>query len=207
MDKLPQRKSVRLKDYNYSQSGYYFITICTQNRVNILCTTPLGNAASDAGLNTQFKPTPVGNVALDVPLNTIFEPTPIGTNIIECWNNISLLYEDIEIDEFCIMTNHIHGIIIINNKLEEKYIKVERKYGFENVQEKNSLQSIIRGFKSVTTRHHNKMVNDTEKNTLWQKSYYEHIIRNETELHNIREYIVNNQLKWSEDKYYMDMRG
>lgn len=185
MDKLPQRKSVRLKDYDYSQNGYYFITICTQNKENILCSTS------------------VGNVALGVPLNTPFEPTTIGSKIIECWNNISVLYENIETDEFCLMPNHIHGIIIINNKSEEVSIKVEKKYGFEFDHGNISLQGIIRGFKSVTTRHHNKIVNMTEKNTLWQKSYYEHIIRNETELHKIREYIVNNQLKWSEDKYYM----
>lgn len=187
MDKLPQRKNVRLKDYDYSQSGYYFITICTQNRENILCEIP------------------VGDVAHDVPLNTIFEATLIGSKIIECWNNISLLYENIKTDEFCLMPNHIHGIIIIN-KPQDKPLKTEKKYGFENDQGNNSLQSIIRGFKSITTRYYNTMVGESERNTLWQKSYYEHIIRNEAELHKTREYIINNQLKWSEDKYYMDMR-
>ena len=187
MDKFPQRKNIRLKDYDYSQCGYYFITICTQNRENILCSAP------------------VGSDVLDDPINTIFEPTPIGSKIIDCWNNICLLYKNIDTDEFCLMPNHIHGIIIIGNKAENESIKTEKKYGFENEQGNNSLQSIIRGFKSITTRHYNKLVNDSMKNTLWQKSYYEHIIRNEAELHKTREYIVNNQLKWSQDKYYMKM--
>ncbi len=178
MNKLPQRKSVRLKDYDYSQSGYYFVTICTQNRRNILCEITIWN-------------------------DIFIDPTAIGEKVITCWNNISKLNENIETDTFCIMPNHIHGIIVINNKKHN--IKIDKKYGFETAERcgHRSLQGVIRDFKSVTTRYYNKMVDESFKNTLWQKSYYEHIIRNEEELQNIREYILNNPAKWQEDKYFI----
>ncbi len=170
------RKQLRLKDYDYSQAGYYFVTICVENKKNILCEI-------------------VGNDALVVP-------TSIGEKIINCWNNISLLNENIETDLFCLMPNHIHGIIIIQNDAED--IQIEKKYGFEISERRGrrSLQGIIKDFKSVTTRYYNKMVDESLRNTLWQKSYYDHIIRNEKELNEIREYIRNNPLKWELDKYF-----
>ncbi len=176
MNNLPQRKSLRLKDYDYSQAGYYFVTICVQDGKNLLC-----------GI--------VGNDALVVP-------SPIGEKILICWNNISVLNENIKTDLFCLMPNHIHGIIVIENEFED--IEIEKIYGFEIAERRGrrSLQGIMKDFKSVTTRYHNKMVDESLKNTLWEKSYYEHIIRDERELQNIREYINNNPLKWELDKYY-----
>jgi REP element-mobilizing transposase RayT len=105
-------------------------------------------------------------------------------------------------DLFCLMPNHIHGIIVVENEPED--IEIEKKFGFEIEERRGrrSLQGIIKDFKSVTTRHYNKMVDESLKNTLWQKSYYEHVIRDERELQNIREYINNNPLKWELDKYY-----
>ena len=178
MDKLPQRKSNRLKNYDYSQTGYYFVTICTFGRKNIL-----GN------IN-------VGNCALTVP-------SIIGEKVIECWNNISRLNDNINIDSFCLMPNHLHGIIVLNNRVEN--IKNNKVYGFEVKEEKGhrSLHGVIRDFKSVTTRHYNKLVDEPLKNTLWQKSFHDHIIRNEQELQNIREYISNNAAKWQDDIYYI----
>jgi REP element-mobilizing transposase RayT len=171
-----QRKPLRIKNYDYSQAGYYFVTICVQDRKKLLCEI-------------------VGNDALVVP-------TPIGEKITNCWDNISILNENINTDLFCIMPNHIHGIVVIENEFENS--EIEKKYGFEIAERRGrrSLQGIIKDFKSVTTRHFNKMVDESLKNTLWQKSYYEHVIRDERELQNIREYINNNPLKWELDKYY-----
>ena len=185
MDNLPQRKQLRLKNYDYSQAGYYFVTICTKDRKNILC---------------EF----VGNDALVVP-------SAMGEKTINCWNNISRLNENIKTDLFCLMPNHIHGIIFIvgNDALivpdnNDSNIVIEKKYGFETIERggHSSLQGIIRDFKSISTRYYNKMVDIPLKNTLWQKSFYEHIIRNENELQKIREYIKNNPAKWHEDKYF-----
>ncbi len=172
---LLKRKTIRIKDYDYSNEGMYFITICTKNKIPLL---------SKIILDT------VGNDALVVP-------NKIGNIIDECWKNIETQNENIFINEYVIMPNHIHGIIEIKNQ-KERELKIEKKYGFE-VEERRgrrSLQSILKDFKSVTTRKYNKIVNEKYKNMLWQKSYYEHIIRNEKEYYEIVKYIKNNPLKW-----------
>lgn len=171
-----RRKLLRLKDYDYSQAGYYFVTICVQDRKEVL-----GKI--------------VGNDALVVP-------SPIGEKVIDCWNNISKFNENVETDIFCLMPNHIHGIIIIENDNED--VEFEKKYGFETAERRGrrSLQGIIKDFKSITTRYYNSLVDDSLKNTLWQKSYYERVIRDDKELQGLREYIYNNPLQWELDEYY-----
>ena len=84
-----QRRNHRLKDYDYGSNGYYYVTICTYGKLNLLCDI-------------------VGSDAL-------VAPSPIGIKVIECWNNIALLNENIEVDKFILMPNHIHGIIVIRN--------------------------------------------------------------------------------------------
>ncbi|NLB88370.1 MAG: hypothetical protein GX790_03970 [Syntrophomonadaceae bacterium] len=103
MNQLPQRKRLRLKDYDYSQSGYYFITICTHGKRKILCDI-------------------VGEDSLVIP-------SAIGKIVSDCWNNISKLNDTIKTDLFCLMPNHIHGIIIIENSNQN--IKINKKFGFE----------------------------------------------------------------------------
>ena len=171
---MRERKTIRLKEYDYSKKGMYFITICTKNREYIL-----GEI--------------VGNDALVVPSH-------IGQRIVECWNNIGKVNEKIYTGEFILMPNHIHGIIIIDNPEileEERYV-----FGVAERRGRRSLQGIIKDFKSVTTRIYNRNIGEGEiKNQLWQKSYYEHIIRNEKELHKIIEYIRYNPLNWSKDSH------
>ncbi|MDD4146691.1 MAG: transposase [Clostridia bacterium] len=102
------------------------------------------------------------------------------------------------------MPNHIHGIIIIKNM--DKELKIEKNHGFEISERRGrrSLQGVIKDFKSVSTRFYNKMVEESLKNKLWQKSYYERIIRGERELREIREYIDNNPRKWQMDEYFTE---
>ena len=179
MPKLPQRKTLRLKNYNYSQAGYYFITICTHNKRKILCDISL--AKDDA----------------------LVIPTAIGEKVIKCWQNISRLYDNVATDEFCLMPNHIHGIIVLKDDQQRHITKNERQaFGMLKNQGQPSSQSIIRGFKSVTTRYYNK-IKGVPRNSLWQKSFYDHIIRNKHDLYYTREYIANNPLKWHLDKYYV----
>ena len=85
------------------------------------------------------------------------------------------------------MPNHIHGIVIIEKSNSGK-----------------SLQDIVRGFKSVTTREYNQLVPNKDKNTLWQKSFYDEIIRNDAMLLDIRKYIFGNPSKWLEDDLYIE---
>ena len=101
----------------------------------------------------------------------------------ECWNRINDIYDNVKTDAFCLMPNHIHGIIVIA----------------EGGQGRPPLPKIIQGFKSVTTR----MCFKYDLKTIWQRNYYEHIIRSEQEYQEICKYIDNNPMTWAEDKYYI----
>ena len=91
-------------------------------------------------------------------------------------------------DNYCLMPNQIHGIIIID---------------CPEGQQATSLDKVIRAFKSVTTRYYNTLVTQEEKNTLWQSSYYDEIIRDEQMLYDVRKYIQGNPSKWLSDDLYI----
>lgn len=152
-----RHKNIRLKDYNYSQTGYYFVTICTKDREELLCKIIENN-------------NPIGS------LNIQNELTDIGKIIDMYINNIGTLYNNIRLDYYIIMPNHIHLIVIISNSSTK------------------TLPDIIRSFKTIST----KVIGFP----IWQKNYFEHVIRCEQELDEIRNYIANNPLKWYEDEYY-----
>ena len=169
---FPQRKQHRLQGYDYSKNGYYFVTICTHNRKCILAT--------------------VGNAVPGVPQKMI--PTEIGKIGLNAWNKMSEIDDNIKTDWFCLMPNHIHGIIIIKNQPATND-ETERRG-------RHSLHSIVRGFKSTVTRDYNKIVSEKEKNELWQKSFYDEIIRNQFAYDEISKYIFENPMKWEEDELF-----
>lgn len=154
---IHHRRSVRLKNYDYSKNGAYFITICIQNRACLL-----GEIIDDK-----------------MQLNAA------GEMIQSVWDEIPQYYTGIEIDAFQIMPNHIHGILCLSESTL-------------------SLSDIVHRFKTLTTK---KYIDGVKGNNwqpfdgkLWQRNYYEHIIRNEKSLSEIREYIVNNPFSWPKDK-------
>ena len=102
----------------------------------------------------------------------------------------------VELDEFIIMPNHIHGIIIIESRGVMRYAPTKKFASPEQ-----TLGAIVRGFKSSVTKRINEM-NKTFGQKFWQRNYYEHIIRNEQDLYRIRKYIQLNPLKWELDEYY-----
>jgi len=157
-NELQKRKPNRLKNFDYSQNGAYFITICTHNRKCVL-----GKI--------------VGEGLCALPNNIL---TPIGNEIEKTIQFINNNYDNVLIDKYIVMPNHIHMIVFLNTE----------KGGHGNP----PLQNIIGQFKSFTTKQYGKR--------LWQRSYYDHIIRNETDYLNIWEYINNNPLNWCDDKYY-----
>ena len=167
MAKLPQRKNIRLKNYDYSQSGYYFVTICTKNRTGLLSNIVGGG----------FHATPRAEVTL------------IGNEIIKCMEFISNQDTNINFDKYIIMPNHIHLIIILQCSK-----KGERG--------NSPLHKIIGQLKSYTNKRYND-INKTKNKILWQRNYYEHIIRDEQDYKNIYDYIETNPLKWEEDEYYI----
>ena len=146
-ENLPTRKRIRLQDYDYSEENMYFITICVKDRLELL-----GKIIED-----NIKLTKEGKI--------------VEHNI----NKIEQIYKNTIIDEYVVMPNHIHILVLINYK------------------NRVTISKIIKHFKTNITKE--------IKRSIWQKSFYEHIIRNEKEYRKIKEYIKNNVINWRKDKY------
>jgi putative transposase len=112
--------------------------------------------------------------------------TQIGKIVSDCWNSINNIFPNVKADKFVIMPNHFHGIIIID------------EYPSMGGQGRPPLQKIVQGFKSVTTRRCFPL----GYSVIWQRSFYDHIIRDENEYIEVWEYIDGNSAKWEEDDYY-----
>lgn len=120
----------------------------------------------------------------------------IGKLVYMWWNNISQKYQNVELDNHAIMPNHLHGIIIIN----DDYCRGEVTSPLlrQTPKPKPTLGKIIAYFKYQSTKHLNQM-RKTPGIKLWQRNYYERIIRDEQELNRIRKYVIENPLKWDSD--------
>ena len=168
----PNRQTMRLKSWNYSWEGYYFVTICIQNHKCVL-----GNIVN-------------GKISLSF----------IGKIIEYEWLNIPRIFANASLDYWVIMPNHIHGIIIIRRGLihqtPDRGMMNHAPTQWRLMQQCGvSSGKIIRYFKAKTT----KLIHDKNHAFSWQRNYYDHIIRNEQSLNQIREYIQNNPLKWDMD--------
>ena len=179
---LPKRKQIRLKDYDYSQNGAYFVTVCAQNREMLF------------GDIDDVKHIAVG---ADDPVRPSVKLSEIGNIIENCWNEINNIYNNICTDKYCIMPDHFHGIIIIKDTDtggQDQDINGNQDTGGQG---RPPLHKIVQGFKSVTTR----LCFPYGYRKIWQRSYYEHIIRNQTEYEEIWQYIDKNPIKWELYKY------
>jgi len=172
---MTHRRSIRLKDHDYTQDGAYFITICTHRRAILF-----GEVIDDAMM-----------------LNTL------GCIVMEEWEHTATLRPHIELDAFVVMPNHVHGIIVINWGIvgARRAVPLPAKTEQFGKPVSNSLPTIVRAFKSAATQRINH-VRQTPGMAVWQRNYYEHIIRNETSLNAIREYIVYNPARWTDDDYF-----
>ena len=177
--KIHHRESMRLKNYDYSQDGYYFTTICAKNKIEC------------------FGEIIDGKMVLN----------ECGKIVEKCWYDLPNHYHNCRLDEFIIMPNHNHGIVIIDNGVVEtglKPIRMDKSVvgmGLKPIPtgvKRYSLSEIIRAFKTFSSRK----INEQNPNLIfrWQLRFYDHIIRNEKSLDKIREYIVNNPLKWELDR-------
>ncbi len=121
-----------------------------------------------------------------------------------CWLKIPQHFPHVTLDEFIIMPNHVHGIVVIDNT-NNGHIVVGAK-NFSPLRNNRpcgtsqTIGSIVRGFKIGVTKW---IRQHTDIYTVWQRNYYEHIIRNDMDLQRIREYIINNPLNWESDKHYV----
>jgi len=183
-------ESMRLRNYDYSQPGAYFITICTNNRECLF-----GNVEK-------------GKMILN----------DAGNFAGQCWLEIPMHYPNVTLDAFVIMPNHIHGIIVINKEIDSGIVETNNHSSLRLPRQtgephqtgepqtfsvncnfrspSKTIGSIVRGFKIGVTKwfRRNTCVYD-----VWQPNYYEHIIRNKTELYRIRKYIIDNPANWQND--------
>ncbi len=159
------RRSIRLRDYDYSQAGAYFVTICTYNKECTFCDIKDGK----------------------IELNEIGEIA--NKYLVE----IPRHFACVQMDKFVVMPNHLHAVVMINPVGVQNFEPLQHKYQHTI---SKSIGSIIRTYKSAVS--HWCKVNGHDFR--WQRNYYEHVIRDEDDLDEIREYIVNNPLKWDLDR-------
>ena len=166
MDNKPKRKNLRLRNFDYSQAGYYFVTICTRDKQKLLSSIVKGGPFDAAAA----------------------ELTSIGKEIVKTIDFIEKQCANILFDKYVIMPNHLHAIIVL---------QVVAGGGGTP-----PLQKIIGQLKSFTNKKYNE-ISGTKNLILWQRSYYDRIIRNEKEYRGIWDYIDTNPSKWEEDKYHI----
>lgn len=169
---IHHRRSIRLNGYDYSEAGAYFVTIGTWNRECLF-----------------------GSIA-----NSNMELSSIGRIVEQEGHDIPKRFPDVELDAFVVMPNHIHGIILVGATLvvahnDKSCSNTNKRAGTSPAP---TLGQIVGSFKSLCIYRCKNIGLNAGK--LWQRNYYEHIIRDEDEMNRFREYIVNNPLKWAMDE-------
>ncbi len=186
------RRSIRLNGYDYSQSGAYFVTLCTYQK----------QCWFGEIRNSQMHLNQIGKIAAQE------------------WLRTSQLRPEFQLDEWIVMPNHLHGIVLIkdgirldkNDELRAGDVNSNilgirdaksnnlgaRDAPLHRQQKPNSLSSFVAGFKSAVTKRINLLRHNRDL-SIWQRNYYESIIRDEKHLSHIREYILNNPKRWNDD--------
>jgi REP element-mobilizing transposase RayT len=202
---MHNRQSNRLQDYDYSQAGLYFITICVHEKECIFGTIK----------------------------NNMMELNEAGDFTNNCWLEIPLHFPNVELHNHIVMPNHIHGIIefvgaknlspktrnykstsinpeknlIVESESDEKISDKKAKQEANRAKDfsplpmspSKTIGSVVRGFKIGVTKWFRK---NTDIYTVWQRNYYDHIIRDKRSYLNISDYIKNNPARWTEDMFY-----
>ncbi len=221
------RRSIRLKGFDYSQPSAYFVTICVQDR---------GCSPREIFYRSTRKKIncPIISKGKFVEIiNGEIQLNAAGKMIHNWWNRLPQKYTNVELDEYIVMPNHLHGIIIVgadpcvcpdnhntinmnrkdNNRDSHANISGEHKDSFDNKKGEHAgsplpkpvqLFIMIQWFKTMTTNNYIRNVKQNDwppfNKRLWQRNYYERIVRDEIELNWIRKYITENPSKWDLDK-------
>ena len=159
------RKQLRLKYYDYSQNGAYYVTICTHNRINLF-----------------------GKI-INVGAHPCVRLSTAGAMIKKKLLDLEQKFPDVTVDYYCVMPNHLYFVLFK-----------------EGAHAGAPLHEIIKWYKTQTTNEYINLVRQGilppfDKH-IWQRNYYEHVIRGENDLYEIRKYIEEKPLKWFYDKYY-----
>jgi REP element-mobilizing transposase RayT len=189
--KIHRRRSIRLRGYDYSQPGKYSVTICTQNKEHLFGQVVEGE----------------------------MHRNELGEYVALCWEWLAGQYSYVNLDEWTVMPNHLHGIIVITDgrgasrsaptktgvvdqgasrTAPTKTGVVDQGGSRTAPVKRKTLGRLVGAFKTVSTDRFNEM-HGTPGAQLWQRDFYDHIIRNEDELNKIREYIRTNPLQWDTD--------
>ncbi|HZF08083.1 MAG TPA: transposase [Thermoanaerobaculia bacterium] len=162
------RRSIRLKGYDYSQAGAYFVTLCAQDRACLF-----------------------GEI-----IEIESRRSEAGQMIEAVWNEMTDHYPGVETDAFVVMPNHIHGIIVLAGPVPDGESVGQPPAGL-------TLAEVVHRFKTMTTKRYTDGVKQAGwppyRGRLWQRNYFEHVIRDEKTLEVIRQYIADNPGRWSRD--------
>jgi REP element-mobilizing transposase RayT len=180
----------RLQGYDYGANGCYFVTICTKNRIHYF-----GEIVNKTNVKTDNYPSiETGNVETDNYPS--LRATEIGKIAEKFWLEIPNHFPFVDLDQYVIMPNHIHGILIFNKSVESWQ---PNKFGRQS----QNLGSVIRGFKSSLKRY----ANENNIDFAWQERFHDRIIRDIKGLDNVRTYIFNNPANWNDDELYEKYDG
>lgn len=176
------RRSTRLKGYDYTQPGAYFVTLLSWNRECLF-----GHVIDEKIILSDY-----------------------GQILVDEWVRSFAIRREIKLDEFMVMPNHFHGIFWILNSCRRGNPcgcpNKERAGTRPAPTNKKTVGEIVGAFKSLTTNEYIRNVKDGKfppfEKSVWQRNYYEHIIRDDEDLNRVREYIVNNLLNWELDELY-----
>ena len=175
-DRDHHRRSIRLDEYDYAESGAYFVTICTQGHLCLFGEIVDGQMRMNA----------------------------LGQMVQETWCDLPSHYPHVELDAFVVMPNHVHMVIVLTegNDLVGAGFKPALVHGsvpMPDAAKRHRLSEIVRAFKTFSSRQVGRC-RGTQGVPLWQRNYYEHIIRSERALNHIRRYIAENPLRWAQDR-------
>ncbi|MCL5957697.1 MAG: transposase [Chloroflexi bacterium] len=181
------RHAIRLNDYDYTEAGVYFVTVCTYDRQCLF-----GEVVDDK-----------------------MELNELGEVVSDEWLRTGQVRPEVKLDAFVVMPNHLHGIVVINGDgatgevgaAKPSFPGASRRLaatptrsdGIPTSPRSGSLGSIMGQFKSLVTKRINAIRVDSGV-PVWQRNYYDHIIRSEEELGRVREYILANPIRWAEDE-------
>jgi putative transposase len=174
--RLHRRKSIRIRGYDYTAPGRYYVTVCVKNRECLF-----------------------GNI-----VNGEMHLNDFGRIVQHTWDELPNHFPTVALDALVIMPNHIHGIIGITDWVY--YVGAQLNCAPTEIHTGWPLGHIVRSLKSFSTRNINAL-RGTPAHPVWQRNYYERVIRNDQELERIRRYIADNPAKWELDEKNPDRGG
>ena len=155
-ERRPNRRSIRLKGYNYGDPGAYYVTICSYDHSPVF-----GRIADNALVASQW-----------------------GEFAEAWWSKIPERWHPVKLDQFVVMPNHVHGILLFPDEVSAT----------------TTLGNVVNWYKGSVTKSIMKLEGNRESQ-VWQRSFYEHIVRDDGDLLRIQEYITANPYKWADDEY------